>query len=87
MAKYPDITHLKQGKTYSDPVTTAQNQGAAFTNTCKHIERHTTPDSKPGKADGHLGDKFDNKGPRLYAPINLAAAPNCYCGKGGSKRG
>jgi hypothetical protein len=55
MAKYPNITHLKQGKTFPDPIATAKVQGVAFSDTAKHVEHPTVPD--PKGADGHLGGK------------------------------
>ncbi len=78
MAKLSNITHLKQGNCYPDPIVTAKVQGTHFTDACKHTEIHETPDSKPSAND------LDS--PRGWAPINKMAVPNTYTRQGGSKR-
>jgi hypothetical protein len=87
MVKYPDITHLKQGKKYPDPVATAKAQGVGFSDTCKHLEITPTPDSKPGACDGYPSGKNSADGGRGWAPINDAAKVNTYTSGSGSKRG
>ncbi len=67
-----------------DPIAQAQRSGT-FERTAKHVEVTPTPDSRPGAADGHLGDAIADKGRRGWADINSAAKPNTYTGKGGSK--
>ena len=42
MAKLPNITHLKQGNSYPDPIATAKVQGTHFTDASKHLSI-TTP--------------------------------------------
>ena len=74
-------------KTYSDPIRSAKASGKGYSDTSKSCDYYPTPDSKPAKADGHLGDKATNVGPRLYSTVNPAAKPNTFTGKGGSKSG
>jgi hypothetical protein len=68
--------HLKQGRAYPDPIATAKATGTHFSGTTKHNVITPTP-------DGGKNSSPDSKG---WAPINPAAAPNTYTGKGGSKR-
>lgn len=85
MAKYPDITNLKHGKTYPDPIATAKAQGTGFSDSCKHVKIPPAPANNLKGADGHLGDAIADKGRRGWADINPAAKPNTTTGKGGSK--
>jgi hypothetical protein len=56
--KQPNITHLKQGKVYPNPVHTAKVQGVGYANTAKETTITPTPDSTPHSgADGKLGQK------------------------------
>ena len=81
-----NLTHPKVGKPQSrDPIASAKASGTHFSNTTNHNVVTPTPDSK-SKADGYLGGKNSPEGARGWAPINPAAAPNTYTGKGGSKR-
>ena len=80
--KTPNITHLKQGKAYPDPIATAKATGQHFRGTAKSVTITPTPDSKPGACDGRLGGDNTPDGRRGWAPINPAAAPNTYTAKG-----
>jgi hypothetical protein len=84
--KQPNTQHLKQGKAYPDPIATAKATGTHFSDTTKHNRITPTPDSRPGACDGHLGGDNSPDGRKGWAPINPAAAPNTFTGKGGSKR-
>jgi hypothetical protein len=79
-----NTTHLKVGKAYPDPIAPAKATGKHFGGNRQHNEVHPTPDSRPSAADG-IGGKNSPDGGRGWAPINPAAAPNTYTGKGGSK--
>ena len=68
-----------------DFIAQAKASGKHFSDTAKSVTVTPTPASAPAKADGHLGDKTSNPGPKLYAPVNVAAKPNTYTGSGGSK--
>lgn len=69
-----------------DPIRSAKASGKGYSDTSKSCEYFPTPDSKPGKADGHLGDKGTDQGPRLYSTVNPAAKPDTYTGPKGSTR-
>jgi hypothetical protein len=69
-----------------DFIAQAQESGKHFSDTAKYVKVTPTPDSRLSKSDGHLGDRADSKGPRLWADINPAAKPNTDTGPGGSKR-
>ena len=73
--KYPNTTHLKQGRAYPDPIATAKTN-SHFTDSAKHVEIHKTPDAKSGASDSH-----DSRG---WAPINPCA--DTYTTDKGSKR-
>jgi hypothetical protein len=83
---YPNIQHLKQGQTIPDPIHKAKLDGVHFSDTARHVTVTPTGDSKPGACDGYLAGKNSPDGGKGWAPINDAAKPNTYTGKGGSKR-
>jgi hypothetical protein len=77
---------VKQSKDV-DWIARAQKSGTHFSDTAKSVTVTPTPDSKPAKADSHLGDHFADKGRRGWADVNPAAKPNTFTGPGGSKSG
>jgi hypothetical protein len=60
-----------------DFIAKAKAEGSHWTDSTQHTEITQTPDSKTGKA---------NPDSPKWPPINPAAKPNTYTGKGGSKR-
>lgn len=78
--------HLKHGQTITDPVHKAKLDGTCWSDTSNYNKIMPTPNSKPGACDGYLGQKNSPDGRKGWAPINDAAKPNTYTGKGGSKR-
>ena len=69
-----------------DFIAQAQESDKHFEGTAKYVKVTPTPDSNTSKGDSGLGAPIHDKGARLWADINPAAARGTDTAPGGSKR-